>query len=160
MEFIERPSRYGSRNNFPEFIVVHAMGEKIDVEGAPSAASYLESVGLSAHALVAPSGYIILCRPEDKGAYHAKGFNSNSLGIEFLVEGNHNYGSFIEAIKKDYITEKQYKSGLDLIRMWMYSWDIQPNCIFRHSDLSPERKVDPGSGFPWDKLMKDIGGKG
>ena len=155
MNIIERPLKNGKRFNNPKMIVVHAMGEYLETkEGMVFAPNFLESIGLSAHALIVPNGDVMMCRPERKGAYHARGFNTDSLGVEFLVKGVHNYGTFLEAIKTDYVTPEQYEAGHELIRKWVNDYSIET--IVRHSDISPERKVDPGTGFKWDEFLEFI----
>jgi len=140
----------------PNLIVVHAMAEYIKFDKrVVHAVDYLDEIGLSAHSFIAPNGTIFRCREDDQGAYHALGHNKNSLGIEFLVKGEHDYASFIDTIQnKDYLSDCQYKIGLDQILEWFEMHDI--NKLTRHSDLSPDRKIDPGKGFPWGKFVSDI----
>lgn len=130
------------------------MGEYIKDDQEYYAVDWLKKLGLSAHALITPDGTVIRCRSDSEGAWHAKGFNKNSLGIEYLVKGVHNYGTFLEAIKTDYVTPEQYQAGLAQIAEWVEQHPI--HSIDRHSDLSPGRKVDPGSGFPWQQLLGDV----
>lgn len=146
------PLPKGSLHNSPDDIIIHAMGEFIKCDGSYlHAVDFLREIGLSAHALICPDGSIIQCRPIDKGAYHAKGHNTTSIGIEFLVPGPHDYGSFIETIKKPYLTDAQYLAGVELCHKW--GEDLN---IVRHSDIDPQRKKDPGAGFPWDEFINDI----
>lgn len=140
------------RLQLPDTIIVHSMGEFILDQHA---VGFLGSIKLSAHSLIGPDGTNYICREDTETASHAKGFNKNSLGIEFLVPGKHNYASFLEAIKHDYVTGQAYEAGLNQIKQWLRDWPIKT--ISRHSDVSPERKVDPGTGFPWQRLMNDIG---
>jgi len=154
-KYIKKPLPAGSDKNNPKMIVVHAMAEYLETKnGLRHASDFLEDIGLSAHALVCPNGDIIICRDEEQGAYHARGFNTDSLGIEFLVKGAHNYGSFIETIKTDYVTPEQYESGAELISSWIETFNI--NKIVGHHNISPERKVDPGTGFKWELFLDKI----
>ncbi len=148
---------FGASKQEPKRVIVHAMGEYIKTnQGAVHAVEFLESIGLSAHILICPDGDIIRCRHDNQGAYHAKGYNKDSLGVEFLVSGEHNYGSFIKSIETPYLTIKQYESGMEFIRdEWRKKLGILR--YSRHSDISPERKVDPGNGFTWIQFLKDIG---
>ena len=148
------PSKYGSATNTPNRIVVHSMAEYIKDDVQYYATEWLNKLGLSAHALVTPDGIVIRTREDSQGAWHAKGFNLNSLGIEFLVKGVHNYQSFTDTIKTDWVTPEQYSAGLEQIKEWIGLHSIQK--IERHSDLSPGRKVDPGQGFPWEQLLSEI----
>ena len=147
---------YGAAVQSPEMIIIHAMGEYIGESGWKNhAVNYLNREGLSAHSIIAPDGVNYRCRDDNQGAYHAKNYNTNSLGLEFLVTGVHSYGTFLEAIKNPYLTTKQYQEGVNQVRYWMHHWGITK--VVRHSDVSPERKVDPGNGFPWAMFRRDIG---
>ena len=88
--------------------------------------------------------------------HHAKGFNATSLGVEFLVEGNHTYGTFAEAIRTPWLSDAQYETGIELVSGWVEDYSIETNNVLRHSDVSPGRKIDPGEGFPWDKFLSDL----
>lgn len=153
----------GARTQTPTRIVIHAMGEYIRYEGEVlHAVNFLAMVkygdkhGLSAHILGCPNGDIIRCRRDDQGAYHASGYNEDSLGYEFLVPGIHDYASFKKTIERPYLSPVQYKAGAHFIKdEWIIKRDIM--LVDRHSDISPERKADPGAGFPWERFKKDLG---
>lgn len=157
---INEPLEAGNRYNNPKMIIVHCMGEFILDPHPIHASDFLAKLGLSAHALVAPNGDIYICRDDDKGAYHARGYNTDSLGIEFLVEGHHNYGTFLEKIKTDYITDAQWQAGINAVRNWGQKHEIPVEKILRHSDISPGRKVDPGVGFKWSKFLEEVTSNG
>ena len=162
MNIVERPLAAGNQFNNPELIIVHAMAEYINDPYPIFAPDFLEKYGLSAHALIVPNGDAMICRNDQSGAYHARSFNTNSLGVEFLVPGDHNYGSFIEAMKTDYVTQEAWRTGVELVSGWCKKWDIDPRDadkkkgVKRHSDISPGRKVDPGSGFDFSKFLTQI----
>jgi N-acetyl-anhydromuramyl-L-alanine amidase AmpD len=146
----------GSAVNKPSLIIIHAMAENIkDGDKTYSAHEFLQWYGLSAHALCTPDGVIIRCRDDDEIAWHARGHNTDSLGIEFLVRGEHDYASFLKAIEYPYLSPNQYSAGVEQVKIWMDKYGITD--VRRHSDVSPGRKVDPGNGFYWDKLRKDLG---
>jgi len=159
MKEIIRHSPHGYKGNKPNLIVVHAMAEYLDTEADdndPHAYEFLRKIGLSAHILIAPNGDVYRLRNDDELAFHAKNFNTNSLGIEFLVPGTHDYSTFLKAINEDWVSEDQYQSGLEVIRKWMFKFHIFKKQVKRHSDISPGRKKDPGRGFPWIRLTQDI----
>lgn len=145
----------GKKINQPKLVVVHSMGEYILDPAPVPAADFLLKYKFSAHALVSPNGNIYRCRDDHERAWHARGFNAHSLGVEFLVEGNHNYSTFLEAIKEPYITTDQWEAGIELVRGWIEAHDITE--VKRHSDVSPGRKLDPGDGFPWPDFLNRIG---
>jgi len=154
---VSRPSAYGAAHQKPNMIVVHAMGEYVATDSGEfvHATDFLDRQGLSSHALVAPDGTLYRCRDDEQGAYHARGFNSASLGIEVLVKGRHDYGSFVRAIASPYLMPDQYDAVVAQCIEWVKLHGITR--VVRHSDLSPGRKIDPGAGFPWVIFLKDIG---
>lgn len=152
MQTVEMKSPHGFADSFsPQNIVIHAIGEFV---GGMFAPDFLRSVELSAHALVTPSGVIINTRADKYGAYHARGHNLNSLGIEVMVGGVHDYGSFLKAIKTDWVTPQQFDATVELVRLWRNKHGIDN--VVRHSDIDPGRKHDPGEGFAWERFLKAI----
>ena len=134
---------------------MHAMGEYIRDGGKiMPAADFIFKIGLSAHTLITSYGDRVRLRADNQGAWHAKGFNTNSLGIEFLVPGIHTYDTFLQAIKQPYLTDKAHAEGLRQVREWIDLHDIKS--IDRHSDVDPARKKDPGDGFPWLEFLEDL----
>ena len=159
MQTTHRHSPYGGAHQMPKLIVVHAMGEYVMADGGGEyiyAVEHLARMMLSAHALVSPDGTVIRCRGDNEGANHARGFNTDSLGIEILVPGRHDYASFVRTIAQPYLTDAQYTAAVEQCREWMRLHSITR--IARHSDVSPGRKLDPGAGFPWDKFILDVKG--
>lgn len=151
---------FGAQSNHPKIIVVHAMMEFFDLHGrVVHCTELLRELGLSAHVLVNEQGQVFRERPDEMGAYHAKGHNRDSLGIEFLVPGVHDgkMQTFYDLMKTDYVTEKAYQAGKRVITDWVKKWGIME--IVRHSDLDPIRKQDPGDGFPMQQLLEDVYGK-
>ena len=145
----------GGGGQSPDTIVVHAMGEIINDNGtAYYATEWLKKRGLSAHYLVTPTGTIIKCRDEKLIGYHAKNHNTNTIGIEFLVPGMYDLKKLKSMMLCSYVSENQYQAGLMLVQNIMSRNKI--SSVVQHSEIDPERKVDPGAGFPWRRLMKDI----
>jgi len=131
---------------------------RVSEDNVVYAASFLDRLGLSAHILAAPGGEAIRCRHDDEGGYHAKGFNTDSLGIEILVSGEHNYSTFLEAIETDWVTQAQWKTAVDIVAYWCDRWAIGtiPGQLDRHCDVDPDRKADPGNGFPWSRFVEEV----
>ena len=152
---INIPSLHGREGLEAEAIVVHAAAEYIRLKDRDiHIVDFLRSRGESAHAYVLPSGDIIRTRREDQIAWHcrAQGFNFKALGMEFLVPGAYIYDTFLEKIKTDWVTEAQYNSGVQLAKQWKASEKL----VVRHCDVDPDRKEDPGEGFPWHTFLNDI----
>ena len=156
MKTADMPLPAGRSKQEPGRIVVHAMAEYIDTDDRDyDARSWLDKLGLSVHALIAPSGVVIRCRSDYQGGYHAKGYNTDSLGVEILVPGLHTYETFLDALQTPYYSTKQSSALVELVRGWLGRHAIEEGN--RHSDLSPGRKVDPGAGFPWAQFCTGIG---
>ena len=154
-EYALIPLDKGLQKQTPNRIILHAMGEFIDTETEDAfAVDFIRSIGLSVHAFITPSGVTIISRDDTQGAYHARGHNKNTLGVEFLVSGLHSYSTFVEAIQTPYLTDKQYNAGVALVKDWVTIHNIIE--ITRHSDVSPGRKLDPGNGFPFKQFLEDV----
>lgn len=163
MQIIERPSPHGSGIQRPKRGVVHAMGEyiRLDDSRVMEAADFLEHIGLSAHCLVKPNGDRIRTRRPDQVAWHAKGYNSHTYGIEVLVPGEHNIATLKKAT-----AVKGWATGMQLLALteefrWVAALypEFDTSEIDRHSDLDPKRRwFDPGEGFPWDDFKRSMAG--
>jgi N-acetylmuramoyl-L-alanine amidase len=154
-------------------LVVHCMGELIrntDPQfpvGTIPAWDWLKALGLSAHALITPDGTVVRCVPSSQRAYHAKGFNDRSVGVELLVPGAHDEATLARTVgwdlkawapaatrPTDPYTEAQY----DALRWWLRAEreaaaSAGHPALTRHDVLSPERKFDPGPVFDWTRVL-------
>ena len=75
-----------------------------------------------------------------------KSLNRYSIGIEISNPGHDN--------KYDKFTNKQIHSILKLSNFLIKKYKIKSKFILGHSDISPDRKKDPGEKFPWEFLSK------
>jgi len=136
-------------------LVFHSMMEfLVEGEGLHATQFLEEEAGYSAHYLITPNGLIIKTVNIINIAWHAAGFNRTSIGIEWLVPGYATLSEFYKIIKTNWLSEAAYKAGIELID------DLKTECNFKHfnphSFLSPERKQDPGDGFPLDEMLSVI----
>jgi N-acetylmuramoyl-L-alanine amidase len=143
---------YSSRkkNKTVKYIILHYTGMKNLQSAYGRLICPLSDV--SAHYLVSKEGkiYNLLC-PRFK-AWHAgksqwkkdKNLNNSSIGIELENKGHdHGYTKF---------TSKQYGSLKELINFLKINYRLNDECILFHSDISPNRKKDPGEKFNLNKI--------
>ena len=110
---------------------------------------------VSSHYLIKKDGKVIILVPDLYTAWHAgvsswksfKSLNKYSIGIEISNPG-HNY----KYIK---FTKEQIKSVVKLSKLLIKKYKIRSEFILGHSDISPDRKRDPGEKFPWHYLSKN-----
>ena len=150
----ERPLPYGGASQTPKRIIIHAMCEAVLQDGVLVPAwELLDSLKLSAHILISPDGSRTRCRADTEGAWHAKGFNTDSLGVEVLVPDARNLKQLQDRTRTSWVSEAQLNSLVKQILIWKNQYPIER--MDRHSDLDPARKwFDPGEGFPWEELLK------
>ena len=136
-----------------KFIIFHYTGMKSEKLAIRKLTNLQSEV--SSHYFIKKSGEIILMVPDLYVAWHAgvsswKNYNSlnaNSIGIEISNPG-HKFGY------KNF-TKKQIKSLIQLSKHLILKYKIKKNNILGHSDIAPDRKLDPGEKFPWELLFKN-----
>lgn len=150
---IERPSpNHGERRagSAIDLLILHYTGMK-------SAAAALQRLcdpraQVSAHYVIDEFGLVYRLVPEERRAWHAgvscwageRDVNSRSIGIELANPGHeHGYRDFPEA---------QIEALVALARGILARHPIPPHRVLGHSDVAPERKIDPGERFPWARL--------
>lgn len=125
-----------------EYIIVHctempfnlALNRLIDKEAE-----------VSSHYLIKEDGEIFQLVADDKIAWHAgKSFwkgqsalNQNSIGIELDNLGNNKF------------SREQINSCLTLSKVLVQKYSVPSINFIGHSDVAPDRKIDPGIFFDW-----------
>ncbi len=142
--------RKGSR--MPDSILLH-------YTGLPTAEAALRQLcdpvmEVSSHYLIEEDGSLIQLVEEVRRAWHAgrgvwageSDMNDVSIGIEIANPGHRGglpgYPS------------AQIKTVIALCQDIIERWRIAPHRVLAHSDVSPDRKIDPGEHFPWGQLAK------
>lgn len=140
-----------------KFIIFHYTGMKKETEAIHRLTDIQSEV--SSHYLIKNNGEIITLVPDLYTAWHAgkslwkkyRSLNKNSIGIEISNPGHQfNYKRF---------SKKQINSIIKLSKFLIKKYKIDPKNILGHSDISPDRKKDPGEYFPWKYLAKNKIGK-
>ena len=110
---------------------------------------------VSSHYLISRTGKIIQLVKDNNIAWHAgisnwfkfKNLNKNSIGIELENKG-HQYGY-------QTFPSKQIVQLIKILKILKRKFKIKNINITGHSDIAPNRKIDPGEKFPWKKLYKN-----
>lgn len=98
--------------------------------------------------------------PESRRAFHAgasswKGqstLNAASIGIEIVNRGVNAAPG--QAPNPPY-SDAQMDAVVALVKDLVRRHGIAPDHILGHSDIAPQRKVDPGPSFPWKRLADE-----
>ena len=136
-----------------KFIILHYTGMKKESEALKKLCNPNSKV--SSHYYIKKNGEIINLVPDLYQAWHAgksswknfKSLNKHSIGIEITNPG-HQFG-----YKK--FSVKQIVSIIKLLKHLKNKYKIDKKYILGHSDISPDRKKDPGEKFPWEMLTKN-----
>mgnify|MGYP001436238368 FL=1 len=140
------------KKNKIKFIVFHYTGMKKETDAIKKLTS--QGTKVSSHYLIKKNGEILTLVPDLYISWHAgvsfwknfKSLNKHSLGIEISNPGHE--------FKYNKFTQKQINSILKLSKFLIKKYKIKSKCILGHSDISPDRKKDPGEKFPWYYLSK------
>lgn len=137
------------RGQKPELIVLHYTG----MADCATARTRLcdPTAEVSAHWLIDEQGNSEALVPEEQRAWHAGAgswqgrddVNSRSIGIEIANPGDRPFPA------------RQMDALTDLLREIMQRWKIGPEGVIGHSDMAPERKIDPGPRFDWQRLARE-----
>jgi N-acetylmuramoyl-L-alanine amidase len=109
---------------------------------------------VSSHYVIDESGEIIQLVPEARRAQHAgvsswegeTDINSRSIGIE-IDNAGHDFGY------PDF-PDVQIDALIELSRDILHRHRIRADRVLAHSDVAPDRKIDPGEKFPWERLYR------
>ena len=140
------------KNNI-RFLVFHYTGMKSESEAIKRLTQIQSEVG--AHYYIKNNGEIIKMVPELYTAWHAgisqwgkyKSINKYSIGIEISNPG-HQFG-YVN------FSKKQINNLIKLTKILIKKYKIKKNCLLGHSDIAPDRKLDPGEKFPWKILFNN-----
>tara|TARA_B100000963_G_scaffold37627_1_gene28096 strand:+ start:1 stop:735 length:735 start_codon:yes stop_codon:yes gene_type:complete len=135
-----------------KFIIFHYTGMNKEKDALIRLCNYKSKV--SSHYFIGKSGEIITLVPDTYIAWHAgisswknfKSLNKHSIGIEISNSGHDN--------KYEDFSKQQLKSIVKLTKSLIKKYNIESKFILGHSDISPDRKKDPGEKFPWKFLSK------
>lgn len=143
------PNHGDRRGQRPELIVLHYTG-MADTDRACARLCDPEAQ-VSAHWLIYEDGRAKALVPEDRRAWHAGAgswqgrddVNSRSIGIEIANPGDRPFPM------------PQMDAVAGLLRDIMDRWRIGPEGVIGHSDMAPDRKIDPGPRFDWHRLARE-----
>ncbi len=132
----------------PSLIVLHYTGMASCAEARARLCD--PSFEVSAHWLLSEQGEAEALVPEPLRAWHAgaggwgglSDINSHSIGIELANTGSQPF------------PEPQMAALEGLLAGIMARWAIPAHRIIAHSDMAPERKIDPGRRFDWQRLAR------
>jgi N-acetylmuramoyl-L-alanine amidase len=150
---IAAPSpNFDARNSPPDMVILHYTG----MESGEAALERLRdpAAKVSSHYLVETDGRVFTLVAEERRAWHAgvsfwrgdADINTRSIGIELVNPGHeHGYVPFPDA---------QIEALIALLDGIRSRWEIADGDILAHSDVAPDRKIDPGELFPWKRLAQ------
>ena len=129
-----------------KYIIIHYTGMKDQKSAIKRLQSKVAKV--SCHYLISRGGKVYQMVRDPDVAWHAGkskwgkdiNLNSKSIGIELVNKG---FESF---------PKKQIVALIKILKILKKKYKIKPSYILGHEDISPGRKSDPGSKFPWKIL--------
>lgn len=138
----------------PSFLILHYTATKTGEEAERRFLTNPDAA-VSAHYMVDCDGAVTQFVDEKRRAWHAgvsywdgeTDLNSCSIGVE-IVNPGHEFGY------EDF-SEKQMRAVITLCKDILSRYDIPPHHVLAHSDIAPDRKIDPGERFDWQRLAKE-----
>lgn len=147
-----------SHDSRAQFLILHYTAEDLE-----RSIRILTQQRVSSHYLVTdeqpPRIYRLV--DEDRRAWHAGVshwdghgmLNGNSIGIEIVNLGNRPGPDGRQEFAA--YPPEQVDLVVELVRDIVRRHQIRPDRVLGHSDIAPQRKVDPGPLFPWKRLADE-----
>jgi N-acetyl-anhydromuramyl-L-alanine amidase AmpD len=168
-DFIESPHRTVADGREISVVVIHTM-EIAEREGAASAcAAWFASPAseVSAHYCV-DADTTIQCVREEDIAWHARGGNGNSVGIELAGfagqaarEWNHDYSRAVLERAAALTADVCARHRIPIRRVRAAGLVAERSGITGHADVSAafgkSDHWDPGPAFPWGRFLRRVG---
>jgi len=140
-----------------QFLILHFTGENF-----ADALRILSTQPVSAHYLLSDETPPVVYRlvDEHRRAWHAGDsawsghtqLNASSIGIEIVNPGLQRLADGRLAFAP--YPPAQIDALVALVRDIVTRHQIRPDRVLGHSDIAPQRKVDPGAAFPWWRLAE------
>ncbi len=153
---IDHSYRAKSQDSRAQFLILHFTGGTWE-----ASLKTLTQDNVSSHYLVRDNPVkIYQLVQENRRAYHAgdsswKGqtlLNAASIGIEIQNLGDTKGPDGI--VYHDY-PKAQIDAVIELVKAIVARHEIRADRILGHSDIAPQRKVDPGPTFPWKRFAEE-----
>ncbi|BAN45814.1 N-acetylmuramoyl-L-alanine amidase [Metapseudomonas resinovorans] len=150
---IDDSHRSVSQSSRVQYVVLHYTSTDMD-----NSLRLLTEDGVSSHYLIGDHpATIYRLVDEDRRAWHAgesewegrTWLNASTIGIELVNEG---YQDTPAGRVYQPFSEEQIDALIPLLQDLVKRHNLPPGAIIGHSDIAPQRKVDPGPLFPWKRL--------
>ncbi len=143
---------FSKRKKKIKYIIIHYTGTNSLIEALNIFKDKESQV--SCHWLISKRGKLYKIVDEKNVAWHAgnsfwkgeKMLNGNSVGIE-LDNIGHGYDYKI-------FSNIQMRALEKLLKLLIQKYNIEKQNVLGHSDIAPDRKLDPGELFNWSRLAK------
>jgi N-acetyl-anhydromuramyl-L-alanine amidase AmpD len=169
-----RPSPNFSRGRpkSPKFVVIHITDGSPNV--AQAASHFVMRGGLAPHFLIGQAGEVYQHVDTDDRAWHAKGWNTESIGIEHVARSPGELRDWAKlstslrlklvpegcAIDSDVDpgfppTQRQLEASAHLVA-WLcsaYEWEVNRQRIRAHCECPTTSHADCGRDWPWEPYL-------
>jgi N-acetyl-anhydromuramyl-L-alanine amidase AmpD len=170
MRIIDIPSTHKGGRRVVTGVTLHAIGEWLVDDGDAAGGGvgriyhctdWLRATGVSTHVFALPDGRGVREVDSWEKAWHCKGFNTSTVGIEFVLAGVWPYGEFIEAMKgtrNATYTDEQIAFGVEWCqaRSREHGFELTAETVRTHAQRDPDRKRDPGIIFDYPGFIASL----